>query len=60
MIVKKPSVIYEEKTKEITKTRVRGFISKHNFELIYTNFSFDFLGLDSIDFQSHLPNEIIK
>ena len=31
----------------------------YNFMLIYINFSFDFLGLDNIDFENYFANELI-
>jgi hypothetical protein len=58
--LKNSLIIHEEKTKEISHYRNCGFICDKKIMLIYINFSFDFLGLDNVDFEYYFANELIR
>ena len=51
-------IIHEENTKKITNVLVVYVIKFH--VIIYIYFSFDFLGLDNVDFKNYFANELIN
>ena len=56
--IKNSLIIHEEKTKEITTVSVVLYVIKIMF--IYINFSFDFLGLDNVDYENYFANKLIR
>ncbi len=50
--------MHEENTKKITAVSVVLYVIK--FHVTYINFSFDFLGLDNVDFENDFASKLIN